>query len=396
MSARTHDLVLFGATGFTGQLVAAYLSAHAPSSLRVALAGRNREKLEALGTKLPLVIADSSDAAAMERLAADTRVVCTTVGPYAKHGHPLAAACAKAGTHYCDLTGETQFMRDSIDRNDAAAKASGARIVHTCGFDSIPSELGVLMLHEQLGALGRVTGCVEKFKGGISGGTVASLLNVAEEVAGDRARRRLLADPYALSPDRSQDPDGRDERDQATLVRDELAGRWTAPFVMAQVNTRVVRRSNALLGYAYGKKFRYREVSAVPRGPAALAVTAFPFGVAAVYASMRFAALKPLVKAVLPKPGEGPDANAREHGALRVRFFGESEDGARRAIARVEGKGDPGYKLTSLMLGEAALCLALDEDKLPKRAGVLTPASAMGRVLIDRLNAAGMTLTLDA
>jgi short subunit dehydrogenase-like uncharacterized protein len=399
---RTHDVVLFGATGFTGRLVAEYLAAQAPPDARLALAGRDRAKLEAVRAALPaaarawpLLQVDASDEAAVARLAESTRVVCTTVGPYARNGHPLVAACAKAGTHCCDLTGEVQFMRDVIDRHHATAQASGARIVHACGFDSIPSDLGVLVLHEALGALKRATYVVEVAKGGFSGGTVASMLNLLDEARADRSRRRLLVDPYALSPDRAAEPSLGDERDQAGVRFDRFVARWTAPFFMAAVNTRVVRRSNALLGHAYGRAFRYAEVMGFRAGPGG----AFKATVAAAAQGALMAALlsPPLRKAVerrLPKPGEGPDEATRRAGFLRVRIVGEAEDG-RRLSVRVEGKGDPGYQLTALMLAESALCLALDEGALPKVSGVLTPATAMGRVLVNRLVRAGMTFAVE-
>lgn len=400
--ARTFDLVLFGATGFTGRLVAEYLASHAPADVRIALAGRNTQKLEGVRAGLPerakswpLVVADAADAPALAKLAAQTTVVCTTVGPYAKYGLPLVEACAKAGTHYCDLTGETQFMRDSIDRWHEVAKASGARIVHTCGFDSIPSDLGALMLHEALGPLKRVTYVVEILKGGFSGGTIASALNGLDEGKADRARRRMMADPYALSPDRAQEPKLGNERDLTSFRFDDFVGQWVAPFVMASVNTRVVRRSNALLGYAYGKQFQYSEVTGMKKGPsAAVKAALFTAGLGAFMGSLLFGPTRKLVEARLPKPGEGPDEQTRKSGFLRVRLFGESESGARKTVL-IEGKGDPGYQLTAVLLGESALCLARDEAKLPKLAGVLTPATAMGAVLKDRLVSAGLKFQVE-
>ena len=402
MADRPFDLVLFGATGFTGRLVAEYLANHAPPQLRVALAGRNTQRLEAIRAGLPerakswpLVVADAADSVSLHQLATQTKVVCTTVGPYAKYGLPLVEACAKAGTHYCDLTGETQFMRDTIDRHHETAKASGARIVHTCGFDSIPSDLGVLMLHEALGPLQRATYVVEILKGGFSGGTIASALNGLDEGKADRARRKMMADPYALSPDRAQEPKLSGERDLTSFRFDDFVGQWIAPFVMASVNTRVVRRSNALLGYAYGKQLRYAEVTGMKKGPAAAVKAAvFTAGLGAFLGSLLFGPTRKLVEARLPKPGEGPSEQARKSGFLRVRVFGESESGARKTVL-IEGKGDPGYQLTSLLLGESALCLALDEAKLPKLAGVLTPATAMGRVLTERLVAQGMIFKVE-
>jgi short subunit dehydrogenase-like uncharacterized protein len=402
MTNRTLDIVLFGATGFTGRLIAEYLANHAPADVRIALAGRNTQKLEGIRAGLPerakswpLLVADAADAASLEKLAEQTKVVCTTVGPYAKYGLPLVEACAKAGTNYCDLTGEPQFMRESIDRYDQIAKASGARIVHTCGFDSIPSDLGVLMLFEALGPLARATYVVEILKGGASGGTIASGLNGLDEAKTDRKKRKALTDPYALSADRAQEPDLGDERDLSTFRYDDFVGQWIAPFIMASVNTRVVRRSNSLQGHAYGKRFRYAEVTGMKRGArAALRAATFTAGLGLFVGSLMFGPTRKLVEARLPKPGEGPSEATRKSGFLRVRVFGESESGVRKTVL-IEGKGDPGYQLTSLILGEAALCLARDEEKLPEVAGVLTPATAMGRVLTERLVAAGMVFKLE-
>lgn len=401
--ARTHDLVLFGATGFTGRLVAEYLAAHAPQELRIALAGRNAAKLEEVRRHLPapaerwpLLTVDAGDAVAVAALAESTRVVCTTVGPYAKYGMPLVAACAKAGTHYCDLTGETQFMHDTIAAHHATAKASGARIVHTCGFDSIPSDLGVFVLHEALGAMKRATAVVEVLKGGISGGTVASMLNMAEELDVDPSRRRVLGDPYALSPDRAAEPKLGREGDQAGVRFDDFVGQWTAPFIMAAVNTRVVRRSNALRGYPYGRGFRYAEVMGFKRGVGAFFKAAsFTAALGLLVGGAFLKLTRPLVASRLPKPGQGPSEASRRAGFVRLRLVGEGEAGRRLSVV-VEGKGDPGYQLTALMLGQAALCLALDEAVLPKVAGVLTPATALGRTLVNRLVAAGMTFAVEA
>jgi short subunit dehydrogenase-like uncharacterized protein len=303
---------------------------------------------------------------------------------------PLMVACAAAGTHTCDLTGETQFMRDCIDRCDAPARASGARLVHTCGVDSIPSDLGMLVLAGALGPMTRATGAVEVFKGGGSGGTFASMVNALEEGMADPARRRLMGDAYALSPDREREPHLGRERDLASVRRDAFVGGWTAPFLMASVNTRVVRRSNALLGYPYGKALRYAEVSAMGPGLTGLSravrMTALLGG---LFAGLVNPATRKLLMARLPQPGEGPSEAARLAGRLRLRLHGEAEDG-RRATVVVAGQGDPGYQLTSVMMSQAALCLAEDEAALPARAGVLTPATAMGTVLVDRLKKAGM------
>lgn len=401
MTNRNFDVVLFGATGFTGRLVAEYLARAAPADTRIALAGRNRSKLEGIRAALPerarawpLLEADAAEAASVASLAAQTKVVCTTVGPYARFGMPLVEACARAGTAYCDLTGETQFMRDTIDRYHETAKASGARIVHTCGFDSIPSDLGVLTLADALGPLKQATYVVEVAKGGFSGGTVASMLHLLDEAKKDRSRLRILGDPYALSPDRASEPKLGNERDAMGFKFDAFVGQWVAPFFMAAVNTRVVRRSNALSGYRYGRAFRYAEVMGTKRGVGGALKAAGISGAMGAFMALLMGPTRKLVEARLPKPGEGPDEKTRQSGFLRVRIFAESERGERRVL-RVEGQGDPGYQLTAVMLGEAALCLALDEAKLPKVAGVLTPATAMGKSLTDRLVAAGLSFTLE-
>lgn len=402
MTARTFDVVLFGATGFTGRLVAEHLAGAAPPGARLALAGRSREKLAAVRAALPerarawpVLVADAGDAAALEVLAAQTRVVCTTVGPYAQHGLPLVAACARAGTHSCDLTGEVPFMRASIDGYDGAARASGARIVHACGFDSVPSDLGMLVLHGALGPMRRATYVVEKAKGGFSGGTVASLLNLLEAAGREPALRRLLADPYALSPDRAKEADLGRQPDASGLAFDAFVQQWTAPFLMASVNTRVVRRSNALLGHAWGARLRYREVLGLRRGLRGAAYgAAATAGQGLLLGLLALAPTRRLLATRLPQPGEGPDEATRRRGALRVRLFGEGEDG-RRATVRVEGQGDPGYQLTAVMLGEAALALAFDEAVLPAAAGVLTPATALGLPLVERLARRGLTFTVE-
>jgi short subunit dehydrogenase-like uncharacterized protein len=399
--AREFDVVLFGATGFTGRLVADYLARKAPAGTRIALAGRSKPRLEEIHRGLPegakawpLLIADSSDPTALAALAARTTVVCTTVGPYAKYGLPLVEACANAGTHVCDLTGEVQFMRDSIDRFHAAAVKSGARIVHTCGFDSIPSDLGMWLLHRAHGTLKRVTYVVESLRGGFSGGTVASLVNGVEEATADRARRRIMGDPYALSPDRAKEPDLGNERDLASFRYDDFTARWIAPFVMASINTRVVRRSNALLDYAYGRELRYAEVSGMGNGPAgALRAAGLTAMLGAFMVSLTMPFTKKLVLSRLPQAGEGPSEEARRNGGVRIRFVAETSAGKRVGLL-VKGKGDPGYLLTSMLLGESALCLALDGSKLPARAGCLTPATAMGDLLVERLRAGGMTWDL--
>jgi short subunit dehydrogenase-like uncharacterized protein len=400
---RALDLVLFGATGFTGKLVARYLAEHAPASARIGLAGRSEEKLASVRSDLPsaaadwpLIVADKSDPSSLAELAAGTTAVITTVGPYAQGGLALVEACAQAGTHYADLAGELTFMRDSIDAYDDVAKKSGARIVHASGFDSIPFDLGVLVLREKVredgaGDLEDTTSMVVGLKGSASGGTVASLLGQLDEAKGNSERGRLMVDPYALSPKRDAEPDLGDESDLRMVKRDADTGAWLAPFVMAAINTRVVRRSNALQDWGYGRKFKYREVMAFRNGPTAPAMaTAVTAGLGGVMAGLSFGPTRAVLEKVLPSQGEGPSEEAREKGFFKVEIRTRTSSGA-RYVCRVSAQGDPGYKATAVMLGEAGLCLALDGASMPDRAGVLTPATAMGTPLVERLRAAGFT-----
>ena len=397
-SARDHDIVVYGATGFVGLLTAGYLAEHAPRDVRIALGGRSQPKLERTRTELgvdwPLVIADSQDRNAVAALAESTRVVATTVGPYFKYGKPLLEACAASGTHYADLTGEVLFMRWAIDAAETAAQSTGARIVHTCGFDSIPSDIGTLLLHEAAqagghGELGETSLVVKAMRGGASGGTIDSLRTAVDTVKKDKPSRGVLADPYALSPDRAAEPDLGSERDSLKPFRDDRLGGWLAPFVMGSVNTRVVRRSNALQGHAYGRRFRYRELMLTGGGPLGGAKAAgVAGGIAGVFAGLATPGARQLLDRVLPDPGEGPSESARERGFFNIDIHTTTSSGE-RLRCEIRASGDPGYKATAVMLGESALCLALDE--LPEAAGVLTPATAMGRVLADRLIEAGHT-----
>ncbi|MGQ0508939.1 MAG: saccharopine dehydrogenase family protein [Myxococcaceae bacterium] len=406
MQQRAADVALYGATGFTGALVAEALGKAAPAGAKLVLAGRNRAKLETVrsrlstGARFELMVADSEDRASLEKLAKTSRVVCSTVGPFARYGVPLVEACARSGAHYADITGEVQFIRASIDQfNDVAAK-SGARIVHTCGFDSIPSDLGVLLLHEALkargesGALREVTFVVEMLAGGLSGGTLSSMFNMAEESRKDPSLFKLMRDPYALSPDRAKEPSLGREGDLLGVSYDRKLHRWIGPFVMAAINTRVVRRSNALLGFAYGRQFRYREVLSTAPGLKGLMIS---MAVTATMGGFGLALSTPLTRRwllkKLPQAGEGPSEERRQKGHFRIVLHGQSEQGT-ELQAIVGANGDPGYSETSKMLSQSALCLAFDHQALPARYGVLTPAVSMGRVLIERLRSVGMTFSV--
>jgi short subunit dehydrogenase-like uncharacterized protein len=404
---RELDVVLFGATSFVGRLTAEYLARAAPPQTRIGLAGRSQQRLQELqasigepATHWPLFVADSGDAQALEKLALTTRVLATTVGPYRRYGLEVAGACASAGTHYADLTGEVLFMRETIDRFDAIAKESGARIVHSCGFDSIPSDLGVLALHEAAAADGTgeledTTLVVRAMKGGASGGTVASLKDTIDDARSDRQLARVLLDPYALSPDREAEPSLGAEGDMRTISNDRGLGMWIGPFIMGTINTRVVRRSNALQDWAYGRRFRYREVMGFGSGPLAAAQAgAVAGGVVALAAGLAISPSRMVLDRVLPSPGEGPSESQRRNGFFRIELHTRTSSGA-RYLCRVAQQGDPGYLATSVMFGESSLCLAHDGESLPARAGVLTPATAMGDALIERLRAAGQTLEVE-
>ncbi len=400
MKTPTFDLIVFGATGFVGRILSQYLlERHGVNgALGWAAAARSgsrlsdlRATLGARASSLPLVIADAADEASLRAMCARTRVVVSTVGPYALHGEPLVKVCAETGTDYCDLTGEVQWIRRMIDRYEARARESGARIVPCCGFDSIPSDLGVFFLQrEAMRRFGmpctRAKMRVKAMRGGISGGTAASLMNLVEEAARDPALRRELADPYSLCPTgagyRARQP-------SVTFAGyDRDFGAWIAPFVMAGINTRVVHRSNALSGQQYGRDFRYDEALIAGGGVGgSVAATGITVGTAGF---MLAAALGParwaLRRFALPAQGEGPGAQAQSKGFFDLRFFGRTDDG-RTLRAKVTGDRDPGYGSTARMLGEAAACLALELDKDAEPGGFWTPATAFGERLIERLRA---------
>jgi short subunit dehydrogenase-like uncharacterized protein len=401
---RDLDIVVYGATGYVGVLVAEHLARHAPAGTRIGLAGRSKHRLEVARETLgpvaadwPLLVADIDDAGALAELAARTTAVATTVGPYATFGMPMATACAHAGTHYCDLSGEVRFIRRAIDDLNEIATASGARIVNACGFDSIPSDLGLLVLHEAVRAAGAgdledTTLVVTALAGGVSGGTLASIKGQIDEMRRSREVRRLLADPYALSPDRDAEPDLGRQGDVGAVRRDAELGGWTAPFLMAGFNSRIVRRSNALSGYAYGRSMRYREVMGFDDGPGGfIKAGAAAAATAGLAAGLALSPTRKLLDHWLPAPGEGPSPEARAKGRFAIRIHGHTSTG-QHFVADVAAQGDPGYAATAVMMGESVLALALDADALPDAAGVLTPATGLGLPLVERLRAAGFTI----
>ncbi|MBW3196375.1 saccharopine dehydrogenase family protein [Marinobacter nauticus] len=402
-TAANYDLVVFGATSFVGQILARYLLENygADKDIKWAIAGRSEGKLNQLKSDLggaaasiPVILADAADEPALRDLCGQTRVVISTVGPYALYGETLVKVCAETGTDYCDLTGEVQWIRRMIERYEAKAKESGARIVHCCGFDSIPSDMGVWFLQQQAEAtFGKpcqdVRMRVKVAKGGLSGGTVASMINVAKEAGADPKLRKELANPFSICPQ-----EHRSEKRQPSLKSaefDKNFNAWLAPFVMGAINTRVVHRSNALQGARYGKEFTYDEAIMTGKGTKGR-LTAYGM-VGALGAFFTASAIKPtrwVVEKLVPKPGEGPSPEDQEKGFYDLRFVGKTTDG-KTMITKVTGDRDPGYGSTAKMLGEAGLCLAFDV-KEDVKGGFWTPASALDGKLLERLQAnAGLT-----
>jgi len=408
MRAAEFDLVVFGASGFTGRLVAEYLQSHAPPDLRWALAGRTKSKLAevrqrigAVGS-LPLIKADAADPSSLTELARRSRVVITTVGPYQKYGEPLLQACAEQGCDYVDLCGEPAWMAQMIQRHQAAAQASGARIVFSCGFDSVPFDMGVFYLQEaarqRFGQpLQRVQGQVLVMKGGFSGGTAASLIATLQAVAKDKAVAQSMADPFALTPGFTGPP----QPDNLQAQYEAEADCWSAPFVMAPINTKNVHRSNLLLGHAWGTNFVYEERQLMGELGSGNAGELRARGAArtALWQSkaLAFAPSRALIQRfVLPKPGEGPNAAERESGRYVLRFAGTTADG-QSLSATVKGDRDPGYGSTSKIISECAQCLLGEVSTEVKPGGIWTPAAALGKRLLARLQRkAGLSFELNA
>jgi short subunit dehydrogenase-like uncharacterized protein len=408
---RDLDIVLFGATGVAGGLTARYLAGARPGT-RIGLAGRSAERLQAVrhalgeaGQDWPLIAVDTSSSEALEELATRARVMVSTVGPYGACGLPIVAACAVTGTDYVDLAGEVPFVRRSIDAHHGRAVDSGARIVHSCGFDSIPSDLTVYALHRQVvadgaGELGRTTYVLRSaaYAAGFSRGTVDTMVELMRAASGDPETRRLLDDPYGLSPNRSAEPDLGAQPDvslrRGVEIAPELAGVWTSGYLMALYNTRCVRRTNALLNWAYGRRFRYEETASMGSSFAAPAMAAMTNATIASASRLGGAYLRMfppgLLEILAARPKTVDDA---KYGHYSVETYATTTGGA-RYVATMAQRGDPGYAATSVLLGESALALAFDRDHLSKRRGVLTPVAAMGDVLLERLPAAGVTLDL--
>ncbi len=405
-SARPYEVIIWGASGFTGRLVAEYLLERygVGGDLSWAIAGRSQSKLEQIRSDLgepaesiPILTADSHDEKSLADLADQTKVICTTVGPYAKYGKELVAACVAAGTDYCDLAGEPHFIREMIDQHHEQAQQTGARIVNSCGFDSIPSDIGVWFLQQQAleqfdAPCRQIKLRVAKIRGGASGGTIASMMNIIDAAKKDRSIARVLKNPYGLNPRDAMS--GPDKPDLQSAAYDPDIKQWIAPFVMAAINTRIVRRSNALLDFAYGNDFRYDEAMVIGGGfKSRIKANVTAWGLGAFTLGSAFKFTRGLLQKRLPKPGEGPNARQREKGFFNLKLVGRTADG-QRIDAKVTGDRDPGYGSTSKMLGESAVCLAKDlDDKVG--GGIVTPASTMAEPLIKRLTErAGLTFEI--
>lgn len=410
---RPYDVVVWGATGVAGRLVADYLTdQYTPDELTLALGGRNEQKLDALATTLtdryeswtdlPVVLGDATDIDTLREIARQTTAICTTVGPYTTYGTPLVEACVDTGTEYCDLTGEVNWVRETIDQYHEAAVDASTRIVHSCGFDSVPADLGTLLVQEYAtethgNPCDIVQIYLEDGDGSVSGGTLASFGELFEAASSDPLAQETLSNPYSLAPPGERY--GVDPGEQRRPRRDRLGTGWTAPSPMAPVNERIVRRSNALLGYPWGREFQCTEV--VPTGGGvggAAKATLTAAGLAGFTTAMRVDALRDGIREyVFPDPGTGPSRAEAVDGSftVRVRGRGTGPDGPFTVSAVIGADMDPGYGATARMLGESTMALVTDDTDSPLDGGVLTPASAIGSPLADRLRAVGFTARVD-
>ena len=401
--SKEFDIIIWGASGFTGRLVVAYLFKKygVNDNIKWAMAGRDKKKLkqvrfEVADNSLPIIVAEINDETSLKEMIIRTKVICTTVGPYTMYGSKLVSLCVNHGTDYCDLSGEVQWIRKMIDQHHENAKINGVKIVHSCGFDSIPSDMGVYFTQRESQAqkgqlVNKIEMRVAGIRGGISGGTYASLTKVMEQAFLDKEVYKVLTNPYGLNP--KGKIEGDDMRDLNTIIYDEVSKSWIGPFVMAGINTKVVRRSNALSGYAYGKDFRYNEATICGKGLKGWikgCLMAIPL---LIMTAKPESFLKKITNKILPKPGEGPTKEQREKGFFNLKFYATLKDGS-KVLVKVTGDMDPGYGSTSKMLGEAAVCLS--KDNLSNVSGVLTPSTAMGDFLLKRLeNRAGLSFSFN-
>ena len=385
------DIIIWGATSFTGKLVVEYLfKKFASTKIKWAIAGRNKEKLENVRSKvadknIPIFIADSFDEKSLSVIVKKSKVICSTVGPYSLYGSLLVELCVKHSTNYCDITGEAHWIRTIIDKFHKDAKKKKIKIVNSCGFDSIPSDMGVYFIQNQIKKAYKsyaksIKMRVAGIRGGISGGTYGSMNNLLKEAYADKSVFKVLNNPYGLNP--KDKMEGLDKKDLRKIIFDNESKSWIYPFIMAGINTKIVRRSNALSNFQYGKEFTYEEATMAGKGisgfwKAILAL--FPLAMIGINPN---SFLKKIVNSFMPKPGEGPGIEKRKNGFYNLRFY-ITIDEKRKAFAKVIGDSDPGYGSTSKMLAESALSLAF--DNLPGNYGVITPSFAMGDKLLNRL-----------
>ena len=385
------DIIIWGATSFTGKLVVEYIfKKFASTKIKWAIAGRNKEKLENVRSKvadknIPIFIADSFDEKSLSVIVKKSKVICSTVGPYSLYGSLLVELCVKHSTNYCDITGEAHWIRTIIDKFHKDAKKKKIKIVNSCGFDSIPSDMGVYFIQNQIKKAYKsyaksIKMRVAGIRGGISGGTYGSMNNLLKEAYADKSVFKVLNNPYGLNP--RDKMEGLDKKDLRKIIFDNESKSWIYPFIMAGINTKIVRRSNALSNFQYGKEFTYEEATMAGKGisgfwKAILAL--FPLAMIGINPN---SFLKKIVNSFMPKPGEGPGIEKRKNGFYNLRFY-ITIDKKRKAFAKVIGDSDPGYGSTSKMLAESALSLAF--DNLPGNYGVITPSFAMGDKLLKRL-----------
>ena len=408
-----YDLVIMGATGFTGKLVVEYLIENygvENEEFTWAIAGRDKNKLERLrssfkyidsnSNKIPRLVVDSHDTNSLDKMTSISRLVISTVGPYLKFGEALVESCVKNGTHYCDLTGEVPFIRKSIDAFDIKAKKNNCRIVHSCGFDSVPSDIGVLLL--QMDSLKRfdkpcdeVNLYVRSIRGGLSGGTIDSMISIFKYMGSNPGHRKLLKSPFSLNPRESLKNNTWQPILKSVKWDDDIQ-RWLCPFIMAGFNSRIVMRTNAITDYRYGIDFKYSEVSSYKKGLSGFLKAVVMFiGLVLIQISLK---VRPLLwflrKFFLPSPGEGPSKEIRDNGFFKLEIIG-SMDNIKKIRLTVTGEGDPGYSATAKMITESALSILLDQDRIPKVSGVLTPAAGIGVVLAERLNDKGFNFSIN-
>ena len=408
-----NDLIVFGATGFTGKLVVEYLIKNYGidnQKFTWAIAGRDKAKLETLkqslmgidtqSAKIETYVADSFNYQSLDVLTSSCRIIISTVGPYLKYGLPLVESCVKNHTNYCDLTGEVPFIRESIDLFHEKALNNKCKIIHSCGFDSIPSDLGVLLLQkDSLNKFNKVCDKVNLYvrsiKGGISGGTISSMINIKKYIYSHPNKRNVLRSPYSLNP---IDKIKNNVRQQVlkSVRWDNTFNKWTSPFLMSGVNTRVVQRTNAIAEFSYGENFKYNEMSSFDKGLSGfLKASTMLMILAFLQFSMRSnLVLWILKKTIFPKPGEGPSKGKMQSGFFKLKIIGSINEMPKNSVC-VLGDSDPGYSATAKMLTESAISILLNENKIPKKYGVLTPASGIGLTLVERLKKKGILFKIE-